>query len=116
MNTSTHFLLTTALGRLLKQQGLRPIRSTWWWGSPVPDIPLYLLTLGGWVYSCLVLDWDPTEALRYMFRQLFFQNPFWIASRNIFLHSPIFCIRQPCCCSAWVGRGGCRDPGGWNWP
>ncbi len=87
MNTPTHFLLTAALGKPLKQQGLNPIRSAWWWGSIAPDIPLYLLTLGGWVYYCLILGWDPTEAFRYMFRELFFHNPFWIASHNV-LHSP----------------------------
>ena len=85
MITSSHLIITAALGK--RWPHLWPWRGAALWGSLAPDIPLYLLTLGGVVYYHLVLGWELRQTLQHLFHTLFFQHPGWIAAHNA-LHSP----------------------------
>ncbi|MDX2271383.1 MAG: metal-dependent hydrolase [Cyanobacteriota bacterium] len=89
MNTPTHLVINAALNKRFANWTI--IKSAWLLGSVAPDIPLYLLSLGGWVYYHQMLGWSGRETFRHMFDHLFFQDPFWIASHNL-LHSPTLLI------------------------
>lgn len=85
MQTHSHFLITALAGKQLQQRGI-PVRHTAWLiGSVIPDIPLALLTMGGTLYyrwfNPTVLAGEVHERLHF---QLFFSDPWWIASHNFF--------------------------------
>ncbi|MFK7765878.1 MAG: metal-dependent hydrolase [Mariniblastus sp.] len=56
-------------------------------GSIAPDIPLYFLTFGGLFYFRWCLGWPIKETANHLFKNLFYNDPGWLASHN-FLHSP----------------------------
>ncbi|WP_339367526.1 metal-dependent hydrolase [Thalassoporum mexicanum] len=85
MNTPSHFLINATIGKkFLPTANLNAIL----WGSIAPDIALYILSIGGYVYYHLIQGWEIGVTFNYMFDQLFFQHPFWIISHNL-LHSPL---------------------------
>ena len=85
MNTPSHFLIGATVQRFSPRS---LIRSAFLWGSVAPDIPLYVLTLGGWIYYVYIRGWEVRPAFEYMFDDLFFHNVVWIALHNV-LHSPL---------------------------
>ncbi len=89
MQTYSHFLMTAALNRGLIRRGTVPVRS---WalllGSVLPDLPLFLLTIGFFAYR----QWVRPDLLsEFVFGSsydaLYFTNPFWISGHNL-LHAP----------------------------
>ncbi len=64
------------------------VRSAFLLGSVAPDIPLWLLSIGGVLYYHIIQGWSVAETSRLMFDQLYFHNSVWIASHN-FLHAPL---------------------------
>ncbi|MBW4622371.1 MAG: zinc dependent phospholipase C family protein [Cyanosarcina radialis HA8281-LM2] len=60
-------------------------------GSVAPDIPLWVLSGGGIVYYHFILGWDMATASRWMFANLYFHNPFWLACHNL-LHAPLLLL------------------------
>ncbi len=89
MNTPSHWLINAVTAKRLdsSERG----RGAFLWGSIAPDIPLYLLSVGGAIYYHWILGWDLEQAFRYMFSVLFFQDPLWIIGHNT-LHSPAVLI------------------------
>jgi hypothetical protein len=61
------------------------------WGSVAPDIPLYLLSVGGFAWFRGVLGWTPERTFERLYDVLFFQDPVWIASHNL-LHAPLLLL------------------------
>lgn len=86
MNTPSHFLMTAALEKALPRVPIA--KSAFLLGSVAPDVALWLLSLGGMIYARLILGWSAGEAATWMFDDLYFHNPFWIAAHN-FLHAPL---------------------------
>ncbi len=86
MNTPTHFLMTAAARKALPR--LRMVRSAVLLGSVAPDIPLYLLSIGGLLYFHQVVGWSLDDSARHIFETLYFQDPVWISLHNC-LHSPL---------------------------
>lgn len=86
MNTPSHLIVAAALRKSLRRR-VPIIKSAFLIGSVAPDIPLYLLTLGGFIYYQRILGWSERATFRYMFDTLFFNDPFWIATHNA-LHAP----------------------------
>jgi hypothetical protein len=106
MQTPSHFLMTAALGK-----GLRLERATtraFVAGSVAPDVPLYLLSFGGWLYYHVGLGWPAGRVASEMYGQLFFRDPLWIALHNL-LHSPA--LLGVSIAGLWLARG--RVP---SWP
>lgn len=90
MNTPTHFLTVAALDKLLKKK-LTLFHQPLLIGSIAPDIPLYFLCLGAWVYYHFFKGWELGRIFDYVFNDLFFKNPVWITLHN-FPHSPLVLI------------------------
>ena len=86
MNTPSHFLVNAALAK--GWRGLPIVKSAFLLGSIAPDLPLYLLSIGSLIYYHFLRGWSLAETFRYMFDDLYFNHPLWIACHN-FLHSPI---------------------------
>ena len=87
MTTPSHFIITAALARRLRQRLPVPVMAVLI-GSVAPDIPLFLLSTGTALYYRLTAERSITNLHSFMFDELFFNNPFWIASHN-FLHAPL---------------------------
>ena len=88
MNTPSHWLMTVAAGNWLRQA--RDWKIPRWalgLGSLAPDLPLYFLSFGGIAYYGYYLGWQGRDVARHLYQDLYYQDPFWIASHN-FLHSP----------------------------
>ena len=85
MQTPTHLLVSAVVGRQLAQRGFAVHLPGVLLGSVLPDLPLFLLTVGGEVYyrwfARLPVDGSVME---YLHLTLFFTDPFWIASHNLF--------------------------------
>jgi hypothetical protein len=86
MNTPSHLLINAALRKGLRSRVVIP-GGPFLWGSVAPDLPLYLLSIGGLIYYPAVYGWTREQAARHMFDTLYFNDPFWIAAHNT-LHSP----------------------------
>ncbi|NJL87183.1 MAG: hypothetical protein HC886_16360 [Leptolyngbyaceae cyanobacterium SM1_1_3] len=86
MNTPSHFLMTAALEQAKPRIPIA--KSAFLLGSVAPDLPLWLLSIGGMIYYRYFLGWSSSDAFRYMFDELFFHHPLWIIGHN-FLHAPL---------------------------
>ncbi|MBD3881152.1 metal-dependent hydrolase [Phormidium tenue FACHB-886] len=89
MNTPSHFLMTAAIDKAFPRVPI--VKSAFLLGSVAPDLPLWLLSIGGAIYYHLLLGWSRAETARMMFDQLYFHHPLWIVSHN-FLHSPVMLL------------------------
>ena len=89
MNTPSHFLMTAALDKTLPRVPI--VKSAFLLGSVAPDIPLWLLSIGGMVYYQYVLDWSAADTFNHMFDTLYFHDPVWMTLHN-FLHSPVILL------------------------
>ncbi len=79
-------MMTAGLLKTLPR--LRMVRSAVLLGSVAPDIPLYVLSIGGLFYFQQVLGWTLSDSARHIFATLYFKDPVWIGSHN-WLHSPL---------------------------
>ncbi|MEM8714252.1 MAG: metal-dependent hydrolase [Cyanobacteria bacterium P01_A01_bin.3] len=84
MNTPSHFLIGAATTKFSRHP---VVTSAFLLGSIAPDLPLYLLSIGGYFYYTK-RGMSAAETFRYMFDDLFFTDPVWIALHNA-LHSPL---------------------------
>jgi membrane-bound metal-dependent hydrolase YbcI (DUF457 family) len=89
MNTPSHFIMTAALDKALPRVPI--VKRAFLLGSVVPDLPLWLLSIGGLVYYHLLQGLTMAETTRLMFDNLYFHDPFWIACHNS-LHSPVMLL------------------------
>ncbi|MBW4545613.1 MAG: metal-dependent hydrolase [Symplocastrum torsivum CPER-KK1] len=89
MNTYSHFLMTAALDKSLPRVPI--VKRAFLLGSVAPDLPLWILSIGSISYYHFIQGWSLRETFNYIFDELYFYNPFWIASHN-FLHSPILLL------------------------
>ncbi len=87
MNTlPTHLVINAAIEKKYgEKSGI--VKSAFLWGSVAPDIPLGLLSLGYVIYNRYISAQPVSGMMNSAFDNLYFNNPFWIASHN-FLHSP----------------------------
>lgn len=108
MNTPSHFLMSAALDRALPRVPI--VKSAFLVGSVAPDVPLWLLSLGGVLYYHVFLDWSPTQTANLMFDQLYFEHPVWIALHNL-LHSPTLLLMG--LALLWKKRRHIMSP--WRW-
>lgn len=89
MNTPSHFLMTAALDKALPRVPIH--QQAFLLGSVAPDLPLWILSLGGIVYYHFILGWSLAATTGLMFADLYFHNPFWLAFHNL-LHAPFLLL------------------------
>jgi len=99
MNTLTHWLMTWALGKKL---GMKKYLKYFAWGSVAPDILLYILTFVGLAYYG-AQGWTMSESFKFMFDNLYFNDPFWIFFHNV-LHAPIILFGGLALCLLYRNR------------
>lgn len=89
MRTPSHFIMTAALDKALPRIPI--VKAAFLLGSIVPDLPLCFLSIGGIVYYHFIQGQSTAAAFHLMFDDLYFHNPFWLASYNFF-HSPVMLL------------------------
>ena len=89
MLTPSHLLMTAALDKSLPRVPI--VKSAFLLGSIAPDLPLWILSMGSLIYYHFILGWSTRATMSFVFEELYFHNPFWIASHNL-LHSPILLL------------------------
>lgn len=81
--------MTAALEKALPRMPI--VKTAFLLGSVAPDLPLWLLSIGGMVYYQKILGCSEAETFQMMFDYLYFQHPLWIVSHN-FLHAPLILL------------------------
>jgi membrane-bound metal-dependent hydrolase YbcI (DUF457 family) len=88
MQTYSHFLLTAVFGDRLQKKEANPSRKALLIGSFLPDVPLFVLTIG----YIITRQLNPALANESFFGTsydtLYFENPWWILGHNLF-HAPL---------------------------
>jgi membrane-bound metal-dependent hydrolase YbcI (DUF457 family) len=88
LNTPSHLIINAAIYKKAARKEIQKI--AFLLGSFLPDIPLGLLSIGSFFYFRF-LGQDVESFMPRVFDDLFFNNPWWIASHN-FLHSPLLLL------------------------
>jgi hypothetical protein len=91
MNTPSHLLINAALAKAGRGRGLPIARGAFLLGAVLPDIPLFVLWIGAYVYYRHLLGDATVSPMDPRFDQLYLTNPFWIASHNL-LHGPVLLL------------------------
>src|SRR5512141_1434036 len=95
MNTPSHFIIAAAIRSRARNLSI----PAWPFllGSVMPDIPLTLLSLGGYIYYRDHLGWSPEATFSKMYGDLYFSNPWWIVSHHT-LHAPLILLSVMALC------------------
>ena len=92
MQTYSHFLMTAALSRPLKQRKISVHTGAFLLGSVLPDIPFTLLTLFYESYYLWIAPIAPDQTWRsvmeYLHFDLFYRDLVWTVGHNFF-HAPL---------------------------
>lgn len=108
MNTPSHLVINAAIR---KYTGVTRIpRSAFLLGAVLPDIPLWLLWIGAYLYYRYVLGNPSITPMDEMFDGFYFNNPFWIAAHNL-LHAPL--VQLTALALLWRYRAQPGARGGW---
>lgn len=91
MNTPTHLVVNAALHKRATAGGVAIARSAFLLGAVLPDIPLWLLWTGAYVYYRYVRGDQSITLMDQRFDQLYFTDPFWITAHNL-LHAPLLLL------------------------
>lgn len=108
MNTPSHFLMTAALDKSLPRVPI--VKNAFLLGSIAPDLPLWILSISSIIYYHFIQSWSLADTFNFVFGELYFHNPFWIASHN-FLHSPILLLVA--LSFVWRSRRNIGSPSRW---
>jgi membrane-bound metal-dependent hydrolase YbcI (DUF457 family) len=111
MQTPSHFLITAVVNYKLKERAVAVHSKALLVGSVLPDIPFFLLTMGGEIYYRWLAPL-PVEGsiMEYLHLDLFFNDPVWIISHNFF-HAPF--INSLLLLLGWWGW---QQEWRWGWP
>lgn len=92
MQTYSHFLMSAALSRHLKQRKFPVHTGAFLLGSVLPDIPFTLLTVGYEAYYLWIAPRAPEQTwqsvMEYLHFDLYFRDPVWTVGHNFF-HAPL---------------------------
>ena len=89
MQTYSHLLITAVLGdQIWQKKAVKPGKA-FLLGAMLPDVPLFILSIGYFVSRRLNLD--PANQSMAAFDTLYFTNPWWIAEHNLF-HAPLLLL------------------------
>ncbi len=92
MNTVTHVLINASIDRAGRRRATRGrhriATKPFVLGGVAPDLPLIVLTAGGFAWFSGVRGWTTGETFHHIFDDLFFTHPGWIAAHNV-LQAPL---------------------------
>lgn len=108
MNTPSHLLMTAAARKALPR--LHIPAGAVLIGSVAADLPLYLLSFGGYVYFHFSLGWSSSDTFSHMYDTLFYEDKIWMALHNV-LHAPIVLVVGAAL--AWAARRASPGPSRW---
>ena len=93
MQTYSHFLITAVGQEGLKRHGLAVSTTAVLIGSVLPDLPFAILTAVFMAYYTRFAPLPVTDqnVMEYLHLDLYFNDPFWIASHNFF-HAPLILL------------------------
>ena len=92
MNTPSHLIINAALRKRATADGQLAIpRSAFLLGAVLPDIPLWVLWIGGLIYYRFIVGNTDFRAINETLDKYYFTDPSWIASHNL-LHAPILLL------------------------
>lgn len=95
MNTITHVLINGSIDRAVRRRTTadeHPIATKpFLLGGLAPDVPLIALTGAAFAWFSGVRGWPAGETFRYVFDELFFTHPGWIAAHNV-LQAPLILL------------------------
>lgn len=110
MNTvPSHLVINAAIEKKFGAK-YKLAKSAFLWGSVTPDIPLALLSVGYFIYGRYFSTQPASGMMSSAFDDLYFNDPFWIASHN-FLHSPTALIIYAILLWRFVDKVGTRGHG-----
>jgi len=110
MQTQSHALIAAALVLPLRRRQINVHLPAVVLGAILPDIPLFLLSLGGIAYYRWFAPLPAATNLgEHLFTTLFFQDPLWIISHNFFHSLPINALL---CALGWWGMRSSKRWGG----
>ncbi|MBD2092389.1 metal-dependent hydrolase [Microcoleus sp. FACHB-1515] len=89
MNTPSHLLMAAAIDKALPRVPI--VKTAFLLGSVAPDVPLWILSIGGIVYYRFLLGWDSADVAHLLFDDLYFHHPLWLIGHNV-LHSPVLLL------------------------
>jgi membrane-bound metal-dependent hydrolase YbcI (DUF457 family) len=90
MRTPSHLLITAVLAKHYQSRGKIHCTALLL-GSVMPDVPLVVLS-GTRAFYLLLSEGRPiTNIHSFMFDELYFNNPWWIAAHNLF-HAPLLLL------------------------
>lgn len=109
MNTPSHWLMTVVIGKHWQADETREKipKLALGLGSIAPDLALYFLSFGGIAYYGQVLGWPAQDVGQYLFKFLYYHDPWWIGLHN-FLHSPTMLLLLMATCLGLSKRWGWR--------
>jgi hypothetical protein len=110
MNTPTHLVINWSLARSSGQE--YPLSAVLI-GSVAPDIPLYLLSLGGAAYYGWWKGMPTGEVADKIWGELYFRDPWWMSLHNL-LHSPLMLIAMLVMLWFALGRADFLSAGSWG--
>ena len=111
MNTPSHLIINAALHKRAKAGGAQGIaRGAFLLGAVLPDLPLWLLWVGGYLYYRYGLVNTAFTIVDPLLDELYFTNRFWIASHNMF-HAPLVLLSTMALLWRFRGQAGTRR----NW-
>lgn len=109
MNTPSHLIINAALRKRVGDALPIP-RSAFLLGAVLPDIPLFALWIGFYVYYRYILNDPSISAMDPMFDRFYFANPLWIAGHNL-LHAPLILLSA--LALLWRFRAAAGTRGNW---
>lgn len=109
MQTQSHALIAAALAIPLRHRHIDVHAPAVVFGAILPDIPFFLLTVAGEVYYRWIVPLPvpadvTTSVMEYLHFTLFFHDPLWIISHNLFhsllIDTLLLCLGLwPACCA-----------------
>jgi len=111
VNTPSHLLMTAAIRKAAPTWQMP--RSAVLIGAVAPDVPLTLVSLGGFMFFRYVQGMPAREVFEHMYGTLYFNDPGWMASHNL-LHAPFMILFGLLACRLWYGGEAVRS-GWWTW-
>ena len=115
MQTYSHFLITAVFRDRMEHKKVVLSGKALLLGSVLPDVPLFLLTIGFMISRRLNAGADNEFLFGPSFDTLYFTNPWWISGHNLF-HAPLLILLYAAIGYALMRQTARPKWQKWGWP